>query len=170
MSILQIRTFPDQVLKESAKPVHLIDGSFQKLVDNMIETMYAAYGLGLAAPQVGESQKLIVVEAVNQEETNPLMVIVNPEIVALSDETIEFQEGCLSIPSYRTTVKRAKNIGLKGFDREGKPIEIEASGLLARALQHEVDHINGVLFIDRIGAIKRNFFLKRFIKNLKKQP
>jgi len=163
MSKLTIVKYPEKVLKEKTAPVRDIDGDLQKLIDDMIETMYAAPGVGLAANQVGVSKQLAVIDVSARDEKCPLIVLVNPEIVRLEGE-VEAEEGCLSVPDYTTVLKRALKVCVKGLDREGRPVEIEAEGLLARALQHEVDHLNGVLFIDRMGRIKREFFKKRYAR------
>lgn len=166
MAVLEIKTYPEKVLKEKALPVENIDGQIQRLIDDMIETMYAAPGIGLAAPQVGVSKRIIVLDvSVKEEEKMPLIVIINPEIVNYEGET-DSEEGCLSLPGYTTTVKRAEKVLVRGLNREGMPVEIEGEGLLSRALQHEIDHINGTLLIDRISSIKREFFKKRFQKAL----
>lgn len=160
----EIKTYPEKVLKRTAAPVEEIDGGLQRLIDDMVETMYAAPGIGLAAPQVGESKRLIVVDLSHREDNKaPLIVVVNPEIVE-SEGEIESEEGCLSLPGYLTNVNRAENILVRGVDRDGNPLEIECSGLLCRALQHEIDHLNGTLLIDRISRIKREFFKKRYRK------
>lgn len=166
MAVLEIKTYPEKVLKEKALPVENIDGQIQRLIDDMIETMYAAPGIGLAAPQVGVSKRIIVLDvSVREEEKMPLIVIINPEIVNYEGET-DSEEGCLSLSGYTTTVKRAEKVLVRGLNREGMPVEIEGEGLLSRALQHEIDHINGTLLIDRISSIKREFFKKRFQKAL----
>ena len=168
MALRQIRKFPDEVLKHKSTSVEDIDGTLQSLIDDMIETMYAAPGVGLAAPQVGVSQKLFVVDVSTKEKKHPLLVVINPEIIE-TDRIIDSEEGCLSIPDYKAIVKRAEKVCIQGHDRDGKPLEIETDGLLARAFQHEIDHLNGTLIIDRIGAIRRNFFLKRYLKSLKRK-
>ncbi len=166
MSLLKIRTYPDPVLKKKALPVESINGDLQELIDSMVETMYAAPGIGLAAPQVGESKRLIVVDVSSKEGDIPLIVLINPEIIQ-SEGRIVSEEGCLSVPGYVSTIPRAEKVYVKGHDREGNPIEIEATGLLARALQHEIDHINGTLFVDRMSPIKREFFRKRYLRRLR---
>ena len=163
MAILEIRTYPDDVLKKKALPVEKVDKSLQRLIDNMIETMYAAPGIGLAAPQVGVSKRLLVIDISSKEEKIPLIVLINPEITE-ADGLVDSEEGCLSLPDYTTVVKRADRVIVKGLDREGNPVEMECTELLARAIQHEIDHLDGVLLIDRISAIKREFFKKRFRK------
>lgn len=163
MAILEIRKYPEKVLKQKALPVTTFDQDLQELIDNMIETMYAAPGIGLAAPQVGESKRLAVIDISSGEDKSPLLVLVNPVIMSREGE-VEFEEGCLSLPEYTTTVKRAEKVIVKALDRDGKEIEIEGVDLLAIALQHEIDHFDGILLIDRISPIKREFFKKRYKK------
>ena len=139
------------------------DQDLQALIDNMIETMYAAPGVGLAAPQVGQPKRLAVIDISTREDKFPLLVIVNPVIVSAEGE-VEFEEGCLSLPEYTALVKRAEQVVVKAQDRDGKAIEIEGTDLLAIALQHEIDHLDGILLIDRISPIKREFFKKRYKK------
>ena len=165
MAILEIRKYPDDVLKKKALPVETVDKTLQRLIDNMIETMYAAPGIGLAAPQVGVSKRLLVIDISSKEEKIPLVVLINPEITE-ADGLVDSEEGCLSLPDYTTVVKRADMLIVKGLDRDGNPVEVECTGLLARAIQHEIDHLDGVLLIDRISAIKREFFKKRFRKTV----
>jgi peptide deformylase len=168
MSILEIKKYPERVLREKTSPVDNIDGKLQRLIDDMLETMYAAPGVGLAAPQVGVSRRLIVIDvSMRDEEKTPLIVLINPEIIETGGE-IEAEEGCLSLPGYTTVVKRSERILVRGINRKGKPAEVEGRGLLSRALQHEIDHLNGTLLIDRISSIKREFFKKRFHKALAK--
>ena len=135
----------------------------------MVETMYSARGIGLAANQVGISQRLCVID-LSLRETNkiPLIVLINP-VVVQKEGMIDAEEGCLSIPGYMTSVKRAEKVLVKGLGREGKPVEIEGEGLLARALQHEIDHLDGFLFIDRMSPIRREFFKRRYKKSLKEK-
>jgi peptide deformylase len=163
MAVLEIRKYPDEVLKKKALPVENIDKDLQRLIDNMIETMYAAPGIGLAAPQVGVSKRLIVIDVSTKDERHPLIVLINPEITE-ADSFIDSEEGCLSVPGYTSTIKRAGRVVVKGLDRNGKPVQVEGTGLFARALQHEIDHLDGVLFVDRMSSIKREFFKKRYLK------
>lgn len=165
MAILEIRKYPDDVLKKKALPVEKVDKNLQRLIDNMIETMYAAPGIGLAAPQVGVSKRLLVIDISSKEEKIPLIVLINPEITE-SDGLIDSEEGCLSLPDYTTVIKRADRLIVKGLDRDGNPVEMECAGLLARAIQHEIDHLDGLLIVDRLSAIKREFFKKRFRKTV----
>jgi peptide deformylase len=164
MSLMEIRKYPNPILKEIAGSIDDIDGQLQLVIDNMVETMYAAPGIGLAAPQVGESRCLIVVDVSSYEEEHPLIVLVNPEIVQ-SEGKVVSEEGCLSVPGYISTIERAERICVRGLDREGNPQEVEAKGMLARALQHEIDHLRGVLFVDRLSPIKREFFKRRYLRN-----
>jgi len=165
MAVMEIKKYPEKVLKQKALPVATFDKELQVLIDDMIETMYAAPGVGLAAPQVGESKRLAVIDISSREDKFPLLVLINPVIVSREGE-VEFEEGCLSLPEYTAIVKRSENILVKALDRDGKPIEIEGMDLLAIALQHEIDHLDGMLLIDRISPIKREFFKKRHKKIL----
>lgn len=166
MAVLKIKKYPEKVLKKKALPVSSFDGQLQNLIDDMIETMYAAPGVGLAAPQVGVSRRLAVVDISTKEEKAPLLVLVNPVFVSREGE-VEFEEGCLSLPEYTARIKRAEKVAVRAMDREGKNMEIECEGLLAIALQHEMDHLDGILLIDRISPVKREFFKKRYQKTRK---
>jgi peptide deformylase len=163
MAVLNIRKYPDEILKKKALPVSNVDKDVKKLVNDMIETMHATHGIGLAAPQVGISKRLIVIDLSSVEKESSPIVIINPEIVE-SDTLIDSEEGCLSIPGYRAVIKRAGRVVVKGLDLEGKAFTIEGEGLLARALQHEIDHLDGILFIDRLSTVKKELFKKRYIK------
>lgn len=165
MAILEIKKYPEKVLREKALPVDNFGPSLQSLIDDMIETMYSASGVGLAANQVGILKRVIVIDVSSRQEGYPLMVLVNPEIV-YSEGELAMEEGCLSLPDYMTVVKRAERVRVRSLDRHGKEIEIEGDGLLSRALQHEIDHLNGVLLIDRIGRFKRELFKKRYLKEV----
>ncbi len=166
MAVMEIRKYPDKILKQKASPVAAIDGDLQKLIDDMIETMYAAPGVGLAAPQVGVSKRLAVIDISTKGTDMPLLVLINP-VFLLKEGSTEFEEGCLSLPEYTAKVERAEKVVVRTTDRRGKEIEIEAEGLLAIALQHEIDHLDGLLLIDRISPIKREFFKKRYQKKIK---
>lgn len=163
MAVLEIKKYPEKVLKQKALPVTKFDQALQELIDNMIDTMYAAPGVGLAAPQVGVSKRLAVIDISSKDDKFPLLVLVNPVIVNCEGE-VEFEEGCLSLPEYTATVKRAEKVVVKAQDREGTSVMIEGLDLLAIALQHEIDHLDGILLIDRISPIRREFFKKRFKK------
>lgn len=163
MAVLEIKKYPDKILKEKTEPVREFDGELQRLIDDMIETMYTAPGIGLAANQVGVSKQVLTVDVRSIQEQGDLIVLINPEVVS-SDGECEIEEGCLSLPEYKTALKRPEKIRVRGQDRKGGPLEFECDGLLARALQHEIDHLNGILLIDRIGRIKKEFFKKRYKK------
>lgn len=165
MAVREIKTYPNDILRKKALPIDNFTGETDNLIDDMIETMYAASGVGLAAPQVGESCRLIVIDSSWSENGQPVIVIINPEI-AETQGVINSEEGCLSVPKHLATIKRAENILVKGFDRKQKPIEIECSGLLARIVQHEIDHLNGVLFFDHLSSIKREFFKRKYLKSI----
>jgi peptide deformylase len=166
MSILRIREFPDDVLRRAAEPVQNVDGRLQSLIDDMFETLYAAPGLGLAAPQVGTSLRLFVYDLGNREGEHERKIILNPTIVAREGEIAE-EEGCLSIPDYREIVKRAAKVFLKGYDQDGREVQLEAQGLEARLFQHELDHLDGVLMFDRMSPLKRDLFQRKLKKRLK---
>lgn len=156
MSILEIKTFPDPVLRVKGKQVKNFDKEFQTLVDNMVETMRDAPGVGLAAPQVGESLQLVVVEFGDEEDESvpkKLYVVANPEIIKPSEETILDVEACLSVPGLAGEVERHESIIVKAQNRHGQPYKVNAKGWLARIFQHEIDHLNGVLYIDRATNI-----------------
>jgi len=166
MALLEIRKYPEKILKQKTSHVEAIDGDLQRLIDDMVETMYAARGIGLAANQVGVLKRLCVIDTSGREEKSELVVLINP-VIAEKEGTEESDEGCLSIPGYLPVIKRAAKVTVKCLNREGKSIQLEATGLLARALQHEIDHLDGLLIIDRISPIKREFFKKRFRRSLK---
>lgn len=148
MAVLTIRALPNSVLRQRAKRVREIDGSIQKLVDDLLETMRHASGVGLAAPQVGVPLRVAVIQL--SEEDEPL-VLVNPQVVKRSGER-EVEEGCLSIPGYRGEIKRSVSITVKGRDRKGREVRVKATDLLAQALEHEIDHLNGVLYVDHLES------------------
>lgn len=170
MSILKIREYPDPILWEKSMPVEKWGNELQKLIEDMIDTLDAVPGVGLAAVQVGIPIRLFVFDAgLGMEKSQKsYSVLINPEIVS-QDGEIKEEEGCLSIPDYRETVVRAAVVKVKGFDREGKSVEITGEGLLARLFQHEIDHLNGVLFIDRLSSLKRGLFLRRIKKQQRQQ-
>jgi peptide deformylase len=166
MALLKIRKFPDPVLKDPAKPVSNIDGKLASLIDSMAQTMYAAPGIGLAAPQVGESQRVIVLDTDHENPGKNLLRLINPEIVE-SSGSVTFEEGCLSVIDYTAEVTRAAKILMRAWTPEQKQIELEADELLAIAIQHEIDHLDGKLFIDRISRIKRELYRRRLQKMIK---
>lgn len=156
MAIRTIVTLPKPVLRQKARKVSDFGPELQQLIDDMVETMREAPGVGLAAPQVGVSKRLIVVEFGDEEDEeapSTLYVVANPEIVRYSSETVEGVEGCLSIPRLVGSVERPEEITVRGLNRQGKPVKIKASGWLARIFQHEVDHLDGILFVDRAEKI-----------------
>lgn len=169
MAILPIRTFPDPVLSVRCQAVRQVDDALRDLADRMLETMYDAPGVGLAAPQVGRSCNLVVVDCTPQEERgqSPL-VLINPRIVEYDGEIV-FEEGCLSVPDYTADVRRAERVVVHALDRDGRPMEIRADGLLAVCLQHELDHLEGRLFLDRLSPLKRNLYKKRRMKQLRRE-
>ena len=146
MSVLIIKTFPDPVLRQKARRVRGIDRSIGRLADNMVETMYAAYGMGLAAPQIGIPLRVVVLEL----DKGRVEVLINPEVIKRKGERI-IDEGCLSIPGYRGKVRRAEKIWVKGYDLRGREVKLRKEDLLAQALEHEIDHLNGVLYIDHLA-------------------
>ena len=147
MAVRQIRTLPDPVLKQKAKKVSTIDASIQRLIDDMLETMPHAGGVGLAAPQIGVSLRVMTLQMPDEEP----LVMINPEIVKRGGER-EVSEGCLSVPGYVGEIKRSESVTVKGLDRNGKSIRIKATGLMAQALEHEPDHLNGTLYLDYLES------------------
>jgi len=169
VSTLEIITYPHELLKSAAQPVAEIDGKLQSLIDKMAETMYEAPGIGLAAVQVNVDQSLLIYDLAPREERRDLQVLINPKIIEREGDIISENEGCLSVPDFRADVKRSGHILVEGFDREGKPLRFEADGMLAIVLQHEIDHLNGTLFIDRISKLKRQLYTRRIQKMIKQQ-
>jgi peptide deformylase len=170
MTILHICTYPEEILRQRAEPITEIDEEVVKLVDHMTETMYSAPGIGLAATQVGVAKQVLVVDIAPRRPESELIVLINPEIVAAEGEVI-FEEGCLSVPDYQAEVKRHEKITVRGLNLKGEEVEIEAEGLLAVVLQHEIDHLNGMLFIDRLSKLKRDLYKRRVKKQVaKEQP
>ena len=168
MAILKIKTYPDRVLRGNAEPVEVVDKQLRKLIDNMAETMYDAPGIGLAANQVGELKKVVIIDINRDGESTGLLTFVNPEIIEGSGIT-KVEEGCLSVPEFFSEVKRCEQVRVKALDLYGKPFEVEATGMLAVALQHEIDHLNGKLFIDRLNPLKREIFKRNWKKKKKKR-
>ena len=166
MALLRIRKFPDPVLKTEAKPVENIDGSLNHFIDSMVQTMYAAPGVGLAATQVGDGRRVVVLDTDHENIGKHLLKLINPEIVE-REGTIVWEEGCLSVVDYNADVERSAKVLVRAWTPDEKPIEVEASALLAVALQHEIDHLDGKLFIDRISRIKRDLYKRRLAKMIK---
>ena len=174
MSILPIVHVPDPILRVESKPVERVDDQLRAFLDSMLETMYDAPGIGLAAIQVGEPIRVVTVDCAEREETprgeeppepkrEPIFLI-NPEIVSVSDAPNVYEEGCLSIPEYYADVERPAECTVKYLDRDGKEQVLEASGIMATCVQHEIDHLNGVLFIDYLSKLKREMVFKKFTK------
>jgi len=161
MAVLPIRAYPDPVLRQSASPVDAIDDKLQGLINDMIETMYAAPGIGLAGPQVGVALRLFVVDVSSGRETQGLMTFINPEIVNTEGQVRE-EEGCLSVPGVYGVTPRASRVLMRGLDRTGHPLEVVGEGLLARAFQHEMDHLRGLLFFNRMGPVGRDLVKRKF--------
>ncbi|MDQ8698975.1 peptide deformylase [Hyphomicrobium sp. LHD-15] len=164
MSMLPIITLPDPLLRKTSEPIERVDAELLKLADDMLETMYDAPGIGLAAVQVGVLKRLIVLD-VSEDENDPQpLTLINPEILKLGPVGRVHEEGCLSIPDFRLDIERPSSLTLGYLDREGKPRELVAEGLLATAIQHEVDHLNGKLIIDFLSRLKRDIVVRKFKK------
>lgn len=164
MSKLEIITLPDPILRKVAALVERVDSDLCRLADDMLDTMYAAPGIGLAAPQIGVSRRLIVLDVSEKDgEKNPI-VMFNPEIVRLAEERRVYEEGCLSIPDVKVEIERPAAVTVRYIDREGTSNELNADGLLATAIQHEVDHLEGRLIIDYLSRLKRDIIVRRFKK------
>jgi len=166
MALLKIRKFPDPILKETAAPVENINGELAAFLDSMIQTMYAAPGVGLAAPQVGDSRRIIVLDTDHEEPGKHLLKLINPEIIETHGEVI-WEEGCLSVVDFTADVKRAAQVLVRAWTLDQKQVDIEADDLLAVALQHEIDHLNGTLFIDHLSRIKRELYKRKVKKMIK---
>jgi len=164
---MKIYTYPDSVLREEAEPVTKVDDPILDLIEAMGETMYAAPGIGLAANQVGSLQRLLVYDLTPRLDGRRLSVLINPEIVEAEGEIV-YDEACLSVIDFSAEVKRHARVRVRGYDQHEKPVDIEAEGLLAICLQHEIDHLNGKLFIDHVSSLKRALYKKRLQKLLKK--
>lgn len=168
MALRQIRTYPDPVLRNKTTRVTRIDNGIDQLIEDLVQTMHAAPGVGLAANQIGVPLQVAVIDLSTREEKaqqHPLLVIINPEFISMEGSVVE-EEGCLSIPDYAEKIKRAARVRVRAQDRTGKHFELEAEGLLAKALQHEIDHLNGLLFIDKLSTLKKGIFKRRFKKML----
>ena len=161
---------PDPVLRQLSKPLERVDDAVRKLADDMLETMYDAPGIGLAAIQIGEPVRMLVVDLAKEDEPKAPHVVINPEIVTKSDVLSVYEEGCLSIPDYYAEVERPDTITVKYLDRDGAERLLEADGLMATCLQHEIDHLDGVLFIDHISKLKRDMVVRKFKKLAKDKP
>lgn len=168
MAVREILHYPNPLLKQKAQPVTEFNGDLVRLADDMVETMYAAPGVGLAAPQVGELKRLMVLDCSAKDEPDDLIVAVNPEIVAGEGECFE-EEGCLSVPEYWASVKRQAEVIMRYQDVNGEVHERSAAGLLAVGMQHEIDHLDGILFVDRLSPLKRSIFKKKYLKMQKEK-
>ena len=164
MTIKPLVLLPDPILRTTSKEVERVDDDVRRLADDMLETMYDAPGIGLAAVQIGVPRRLLVIDCSKEEEEKAPMVFINPRIVDRSKERNVYEEGCLSIPDYYAEVERPAEVTVDYIDRDGKERQVKADGLLATCLQHEIDHLNGVLFIDHISRLKREMVVKKFTK------
>jgi peptide deformylase len=169
MAIRTILHYPDKRLREVGKKVEAVTPAIQALVDDMAETMYAAPGVGLAATQIGECLQLFVIDIAEQDQPSDLRVFINPEILERHD-TLTWQEGCLSFPGASEEIERAARVKVRALDRNGKPFELEADGLLAIAIQHEYDHLQGTLMIDHLGPLKKRLLHRKMQKRAEERP
>ena len=165
---INIITYPNLILRSKAEPVENIDEDIRKLIDRMAETMYVAPGIGLAANQVGELKRILIYDLTPKDKGRNLSVLINPEIV-LAEGNIVFEEACLSVIDFAAEVTRSSAIKVRGVDRHGNPVDIEAEDFFATCLQHEIDHLNGILYIDHISSLKRTLYKKKLKKIMKKK-
>jgi peptide deformylase len=168
MATMEIVTYPDPVLNKRAEPVENIDGDIQDIIDGMSTLMYQASGIGLAANQVGITKRIITFDINYKEKGKNLTVLINPTIL-LAEDKAEFEEACLSVPDFLCKISRKKYIKARGVDRDGKPLDIEAEGLLAICIQHEIDHLDGTLILDHVSYLKRNIYKRKIEKLMKKE-
>ena len=164
MALLPIIVAPDPRLKKVSAPVERVDDEIRTLMDDMLETMYQAPGIGLAAPQVGVLKRVIVVDVARKDEPRQPYQLVNPELVSVSDDDATYEEGCLSLPEHYAEVVRPAAITVRYLDRDGEIRELDADGVLATCIQHEMDHLEGILFVDHLSALKRNMILRKLAK------
>ncbi len=164
MTIKPLIILPDPILRQVSKPLERVDDVVRQLADDMLETMYEAPGIGLAAIQIGEPVRMLVIDLAKEDEEKAPQVFINPEIVHIADSSSVYEEGCLSIPDYYAEVERPAAVTVAYIDRDGDAQEVHADGLLATCLQHEIDHLNGVLFIDHISKLKRDMVVRKFKK------
>ncbi len=168
MALREILHYPEPLLKQKSVPVTEFNDELKQLANDMVETMYDAPGVGLAAPQVGALQRLIILDCSGKDEPDDLLVAVNPKIIAAEGASLE-EEGCLSVPGYWANVKRSATATFRYQDTDGNVCEREAEGLLAIGIQHEIDHLDGVLFVDRLSPLKRSIFRKKYMKMLQEK-
>ncbi len=169
MAIRKIVKLPDPILKKISQPVERVDDELRGLADDMIATMYDAPGIGLAAVQIGVLRRLLVVDIAKEDEPRSPQVFINPEIIWNSEELSEYEEGCLSIPEVFDNIQRPAEVRVSYLDRDGKPHETRYDGLMATVLQHEIDHLNGILFIDYLSRLKRGTIVRKFTKQARQQ-
>ena len=168
MAVLEILKYPHPLLKKRSQEIEKIDENIRQLIQDMTETMYDANGVGLAACQVGVGKRIIVLDVSPMDPEQDLFALINPEIVA-EEEEIDHEEGCLSVPDCQEIIKRKQKVRVRGMSSEGKEVELEAQGILAIALQHEVDHLNGVLILDRMSRLKREIYRNKLKKKKQKE-
>ena len=164
MTIHQILIAPDPRLKIKSKPVKEVDDDIRQLMDDMLETMHSAHGIGLAAPQINIHKRIIVVDIVDENNLSQPICMANPEIIEVSDEDFSHDEGCLSLPEHYSEVTRPSSVRVRYLDKTNKVCELDASGILAVCVQHEIDHLDGILFVDHISSLKRNMILRKLVK------
>jgi peptide deformylase len=169
MALLPIITAPDPRLKQLSAPVARVDDEIRQLMDDMLETMHAAPGIGLAAPQVGVLKRVIVLEIDREETKTGPLFMANPEIIDASEDDAVYNEGCLSVPEHYADVVRPAEVTVRYLDRDGVRQDLKCEGLLATCVQHEIDHLDGILFIDKISALKRNIILRKLVKERKER-
>ena len=167
MALRQILTEPNKILREKSLTVKIVDEDLQKLMDDMLETMYAAPGIGLAAIQVGVAKKIIVLDIAPKDKPKNPMYFVNPEIITKSENSSTYEEGCLSVPGQFAEINRPDKCHIKYLDYYGQPKEIKADGMLATCIQHEIDHLEGILFIDYLSKLKKTMIIKKLSKQKK---
>ena len=167
MALRQILTEPNQILREKSLSVEIVDNDIQKLRDDMLETMYAAPGIGLAAIQIGIPKRVIVLDIASKDEPKNPMFFINPEIIEKSDNNLTYEEGCLSVPGQFAEIDRPNKCHIKYLDYYGQPKDIKAEGMLATCIQHEIDHLEGILFIDYLSKLKKSMIIKKLSKQKK---
>ena len=167
MALREILTEPNEILRKKSLLVDQVDGDIQKLMDDMLETMYLAPGIGLAAIQVGEPKRVIVLDIARKDEPKNPMYFINPEIITKSKDSLAYEEGCLSVPGQFAEITRSSNCYIKYLDYYGQPQELKAEGLIATCIQHEIDHLEGILFIDYLSKLKKTMIVKKLSKEKK---